>query len=231
MLKDERKNIADALGELGKFGALAADSVNRTKENLVKELKDLGPVLQSLADAGPALTRSLGFFATFPFPKHTLSKWIRGDYGNLTAVIDLTLSRIDTRIVHRHPMGGQPDRTRAAVGANHRPDAQPATPPGNPLVAPYHFDQGPDMCDETNQDPVGRFRDDCAGRDGAMMFGYIQIQSTIFGVDRYPVTVQLPQSGGLYPGGNVTYRGVEIGRVEAVRLTKTGAEAVASDGL
>ena len=52
-----------------KFGALTADSVNQTKANLVKELNDLGPVLQSLADAGPALTRSLGFFGTFPFPK------------------------------------------------------------------------------------------------------------------------------------------------------------------
>ena len=96
VLKDERETIADALGEVSKFGALAADSVNKTKENLVTELKDLGPVLQSLADAGPALTRSLDFFGTFPFPTSTLSKWIRGDYANLTAVIDLTLSRLDS---------------------------------------------------------------------------------------------------------------------------------------
>ena len=61
---------------------------------------------------------------------------------------------------------------------------------------------------------------------GAVLFGYLQIQSTIFGIDRYTVTVQLPQTGGLYEGGNVTYRGVAVGRVEAVRLTKTGAEAV-----
>jgi len=32
-----------------------ADSLGQTKENLVKELKDLGPVLQSLADSGPSL--------------------------------------------------------------------------------------------------------------------------------------------------------------------------------
>lgn len=61
VLKDERNALADALGDVSQFGALAADSVDKTKENLVKELKDLGPVLQSLADAGPALTRSLGF--------------------------------------------------------------------------------------------------------------------------------------------------------------------------
>jgi phospholipid/cholesterol/gamma-HCH transport system substrate-binding protein len=59
-----------------------------------------------------------------------------------------------------------------------------------------------------------------------MFFAYMQVPTVFFGVDRYSVTVQLPQAGGLYPGGNVTYRGVEIGRVQAVRLTQTGAEAV-----
>ena len=57
----------------------------RPKTALVHELKDLGPVLESLANAGPALTRSLSFFATFPFPKETLTKWFRGDYANLSA--------------------------------------------------------------------------------------------------------------------------------------------------
>ncbi|TAM65288.1 MlaD family protein [Mycobacterium sp.] len=60
----------------------------------------------------------------------------------------------------------------------------------------------------------------------AVFFGYLKVQNVFFGIDRYTVTVQLPQAGGLYPGGNVTYRGVTVGRVEAVRLTRTGAEAV-----
>jgi phospholipid/cholesterol/gamma-HCH transport system substrate-binding protein len=59
-----------------------------------------------------------------------------------------------------------------------------------------------------------------------MFFAYMQVPTVFFGVDRYTVRVQLPQAGGLYPGGNVTYRGVEVGRVQAVRLTQTGAEAV-----
>lgn len=59
-----------------------------------------------------------------------------------------------------------------------------------------------------------------------VFFGYLKIQSTYFGIDRYTVTVQLPRAGGLYAGGNVTYRGVTVGRVRDVRLTDTGAEAV-----
>ena len=148
VLKDERNNLADALGELSKFGALAADSVNKTKSNLVKELNDLGPVLQSLADAGPALTRSLGFFGTFPFPKDTLNKWLRGDYANLTAVLDLTMSRLDAgfftgtrfecnlselELQWGRTIGQMPSPCMGGSQYN----------PGNPLVVPYHFNQGP----------------------------------------------------------------------------------------
>lgn len=60
----------------------------------------------------------------------------------------------------------------------------------------------------------------------AVFFGYLKIQSTYFGIGRYMITVQLPEAGGLYPGGNVTYRGVTVGRVRDVHLTNTGAEAV-----
>jgi phospholipid/cholesterol/gamma-HCH transport system substrate-binding protein len=148
VLKDERNNLADALGEVSKFGALAADSVTKIKTNLVKELGDLGPVLQSLADAGPALTRSLGFFGTFPFPKDTLSKWLRGDYANLTAVIDLTLSRLDASLFTGTRFECNLSELELQWG---RTIGQMPSPcmggsqynPGNPLVVPYHFNQGP----------------------------------------------------------------------------------------
>ena len=66
VLKDQRDNSPTRSTQLGKFSALAADSVNQTKEALVQELSDLGPVLQSLADAGPALTRSLSLLPDVP---------------------------------------------------------------------------------------------------------------------------------------------------------------------
>jgi phospholipid/cholesterol/gamma-HCH transport system substrate-binding protein len=50
----------------------------------------------------------------------------------------------------------------------------------------------------------------------------------LFGVGRYTVKMQLPEAGGLYGTGNVTYRGSEVGRVQSVRLTDTGVEAVLS---
>jgi phospholipid/cholesterol/gamma-HCH transport system substrate-binding protein len=142
VLKDQRQHLADALDSLGKFSALVADSVIKTKENLVKELQDLGPVLQSLADAGPALTRSLDFFATYPFPKPTLSNWLRGDFANLTATIDLTLSRIDTSLFTGTRFEGNLTELEMQWGRTLGVMPSPYTA-GNPLVVPYHSNQGP----------------------------------------------------------------------------------------
>jgi phospholipid/cholesterol/gamma-HCH transport system substrate-binding protein len=61
-----------------------------------------------------------------------------------------------------------------------------------------------------------------------MAFGYMHLPSLLFGVGRYTVTLELPEGGGLYTNGNVTYRGSEVGRVQEVRLTDTGVEAVLS---
>lgn len=142
VLKDERQNLADALDQLGKFSALVADSANQTRDSLVKELKDLGPVLESLANAGPALTRSLSLFATFPFPKDTIDKWARGDYANLTAVIDLTLSRLDASFLTGTRFEGDLTELEMQWGRTIGQMPSPYTA-GNPLVVPYHWDQGP----------------------------------------------------------------------------------------
>lgn len=142
VIKDQRTKLADALDQLGKFSALAADSANQTKEALVQELKDLGPVLKSLSDSGPALTRSLSFFSVYPFAKDTLSKWFRGDYANLTAIIDLTLSRLDSSFLTGTRWEGDLTELEMQWGRTIGQLPSPYTA-GNPLVVPYHLNQGP----------------------------------------------------------------------------------------
>ncbi|OBB75696.1 virulence factor Mce family protein [Mycolicibacterium flavescens] len=60
-----------------------------------------------------------------------------------------------------------------------------------------------------------------------MIFGYMRLP-TLLGVGQYRVTLELPETGGLYPRGNVTYRGVQVGEVKSVDLTDRGVEAVLS---
>jgi len=63
---------------------------------------------------------------------------------------------------------------------------------------------------------------------GVMAIGYLDLPNMWFGAGHYRITLNLPASGGLYRNGNVTYRGVEIGRVDDVRLSPTGVDAVLS---
>jgi phospholipid/cholesterol/gamma-HCH transport system substrate-binding protein len=149
VLNKERDNLIDAVTELGKFSALAADSVNQTKSSLVRELKDLGPVLESLGNAGKSIPRSLNLITTFPFAKDSLTKWFRGDYANVSLVVDMTLSRFDAALFTGTRwecdltwMEIQWGRT---IGQLPSPCTGSAPPngAGNPLLAPYRYDQGP----------------------------------------------------------------------------------------
>ncbi len=141
VISDERQTLVDALDQLGKFSALVADSTAQTKESLVEELRDLGPVLQSLANAGPALTRSLNLFATYPFPSDNVGIWQRGDFANLTAVIDLTLSRLDASFFTGTRWEGDLTELELQWGRTIGQLPSPYTG-ANPLLAPYRRDQG-----------------------------------------------------------------------------------------
>jgi phospholipid/cholesterol/gamma-HCH transport system substrate-binding protein len=142
VLKDNRTQLTEAIDRLGKFTALTADSVNGIKDNLVKELNQLGPVVESLANAGPALTRALSDLATYPWPNETLDKWCRGDYCNLTAVFDLTLSRLDAGLLTGTRWEGNLTELEMQWGRTIGVMPSPYTA-GNPLTIPYRWDQGP----------------------------------------------------------------------------------------
>ena len=58
-----------------------------------------------------------------------------------------------------------------------------------------------------------------------MVFNYIGLPALLFGVGQYKVTVELPEAGGIYQRGNVTYRGTEVGRIQNINLTDTGVDA------
>jgi phospholipid/cholesterol/gamma-HCH transport system substrate-binding protein len=61
-----------------------------------------------------------------------------------------------------------------------------------------------------------------------LALGYIRLPELLFDAGHYDVTVELPESGGLYTRSNVTYLGTEVGQVKDVRLTGDGVEAVLS---
>jgi phospholipid/cholesterol/gamma-HCH transport system substrate-binding protein len=61
----------------------------------------------------------------------------------------------------------------------------------------------------------------------ALGWYYLRIPSQL-GVGQYRLVAELPASGGLYRTSNVTYRGIQIGRVTKVEPTRHGARATLS---
>src|SRR5271155_2581495 len=57
-----------------------------------------------------------------------------------------------------------------------------------------------------------------------MVVFYVQAP-TLLGIGKMTITLELPATGGLYRFSNVTYRGVQIGKVTSVDLTPDGAKA------
>jgi phospholipid/cholesterol/gamma-HCH transport system substrate-binding protein len=57
-----------------------------------------------------------------------------------------------------------------------------------------------------------------------MVFAYMQVP-TLLGVGKITVKLELPTSGGLYRFANVTYRGVQVGKVTEMDVSRTAATA------
>ncbi|MUL74527.1 MCE family protein [Mycolicibacterium sp. CBMA 226] len=142
VLADRRNELGDAIDAFGRFSALTADAVNGTKQNLVSELKAAAPVLNSLANAGPSLTRSLSILPTLPWPIENVPKIIRGDFLNTDAVFDLTLSRLDVGFFTGTRWEGNLTKLEMQWGRTIGQLPSPYTA-GNPLLAPYQLNQGP----------------------------------------------------------------------------------------
>ncbi|MDT5018633.1 MAG: phospholipid/cholesterol/gamma-HCH transport system substrate-binding protein, partial [Mycobacterium sp.] len=59
---------------------------------------------------------------------------------------------------------------------------------------------------------------------GAISLFYLRLPARM-GIGAYEITANFVAGGGLYENANVTYRGVQAGRVEAVNLTDDGVVA------
>jgi phospholipid/cholesterol/gamma-HCH transport system substrate-binding protein len=138
VLADSREKLADAIDAVGKFSAITASTIDQTKDALVANLRNIAPVFKELADAGPALTKGLDFLSTYPWVKSTLGNWFRGDFANISLVVDLTLSRIDSSLFTGTRWEGNLTELELQWGRTIGQMPSPYTA-ANPLIAPYHF--------------------------------------------------------------------------------------------
>jgi phospholipid/cholesterol/gamma-HCH transport system substrate-binding protein len=94
VLIKERPRITTALEKLGTFSAMANRLVNDSQADLVKNLQNVGPTLQALADIGPDLDLALSTITAFPYSQSFVDRAIKGDYANFYAIVDITIPRL-----------------------------------------------------------------------------------------------------------------------------------------
>ena len=92
---DTRNLFADAVVALGRISKAASDALGPASDNLHTNLDLLQRPLGELGKASPYLIGALDLLLTAPFPINTAPKFIRGDYINVSLLVDLTLSSID----------------------------------------------------------------------------------------------------------------------------------------
>ncbi len=138
---DTRELFADATESLGRFSDVANRALSDTRPNLHQNLQSLRRPLKQLGLASPYVVDALRLGLTAPFNIDGVPKAIRGDYINVSAGIDLTLSAIDNAALSGTGLSGMLRALEQAWGRD--PDTMipdiryapnPNDAPGGPLV-------------------------------------------------------------------------------------------------
>ncbi len=138
---DTRDLFADAVTALGRFSAAADDTVSKASANLHTNVVNLQRPLKQLSKSSPYLVGALKLLLTVPFNVDNVPKAIRGDYINLSAILDLTLSALDSGWLSGTRFSGMLRALEQSWGrdpATMIPDVRftpnPHNAPGGPLV-------------------------------------------------------------------------------------------------
>lgn len=91
VVNEQRDALVTMLSALENLSTVAVDTINRSRDDLVDDLKLLAPTVNKLADAGADLPNSLQFLVTYPFTDYFLNA-VKGDYVNVDVKFDLDLS-------------------------------------------------------------------------------------------------------------------------------------------
>ncbi|MEU8967583.1 virulence factor Mce family protein Precursor, partial [Streptomyces sp. NPDC048491] len=82
VLEDQRGSLMTMLKSLDTLSTVAVSTINKSKDDMVADLKAIAPTLQALADSGKDLPDSLQVLLTYPFSDEVL-RGVKGDYLNV----------------------------------------------------------------------------------------------------------------------------------------------------
>jgi phospholipid/cholesterol/gamma-HCH transport system substrate-binding protein len=178
VLDEQRGSLVTMLQSLQTLSGVAVNTINRSKADMVADLRALAPTLGNLAAAGRDLPKSLQVLLTYPFTDQVLND-IKGDYLNVylsvTAVSGTQLlapaspenptvspasrrrgPRMPTLPLPLPPVGGiQTAPTQGKHGTTTPPGAPPGSPTGTPPGSPAPPASPPDSSPPASPDTFG----------------------------------------------------------------------------
>lgn len=138
---DTRELFTDAVEALGRLSVAADNALAPASDDLHTNLVALQRPLKQLGKASPYLIGALKLIMTAPFSIENVPKIVRGDYLNVSATIDLTLSTVDNAVLTGTGFSGSLRALEQAWGrdpATMMPDVRftpnPHDAPNGPLV-------------------------------------------------------------------------------------------------
>lgn len=126
VLNAQRPRITSALTKLGGFSDTAAQLLDESQADIVRNLQNLEPTVRALADVGPDLVTALSYLPTYPYTQEFIDRGIRGDYMNQFIVFDFTIPRLKSGILLGTRWG--------------EPNAAMVPAPGDPWYSTYTRD-------------------------------------------------------------------------------------------
>ncbi|WP_236788610.1 MCE family protein [Amycolatopsis sp. GM8] len=132
VVNEQRDELVGMLQSLDRLSGVAVDTVNKSRDQLIDNLKALTPTLQKLAEAGNNLPTALKILPTYPLPD-VAGDVVKGDYANVRARLDLDLSEIFQNVTNAGRVQVSTPAGTIQLGGGSAPPLplpqQPAAPP------------------------------------------------------------------------------------------------------
>lgn len=105
VLSDQRRQLVRMLEATSRLSGVATTTIERTRQELLANLRLLEPILTQLAVSGKSIPQALEYLLTFPFPTNGLQA-LKGDYFNFD--LELKLSEQNLLLLLTGAHSGEP---------------------------------------------------------------------------------------------------------------------------
>lgn len=93
VLEQQRPQLIEMLQRVDELGDVGSDILLESREDLIRDLRALRPILQELGKVTPEFIDVIGFVPTFPFPDSAMAATV-GNSANVFISLDTTMSEV-----------------------------------------------------------------------------------------------------------------------------------------